>query len=91
MNESSNYSLKGVDFLFVDGDHTYEEVKQDFESSSPLVRNGLIVFDDIVPHPPELNRGADRLWLELRGEYRHREIVNNWKQGWAGIAVLLFD
>jgi hypothetical protein len=29
--------------------------------------------------------------LELRGAYRHREIVNNWKEGWAGIAVLLFD
>ncbi|MBS7612607.1 class I SAM-dependent methyltransferase, partial [Candidatus Bathyarchaeota archaeon] len=43
-----------LDFLFIDGDHTYEGVKKDFEMYSPLVRkSGIIAFHDIVPGPPE--------------------------------------
>ena len=38
-----------VDFLFIDGDHTYEGVKQDYEMYSPLVRvGGLIGFHDVA-------------------------------------------
>src|ERR1700722_6805856 len=38
-----------LDFLFIDGDHSYEGVKRDFEMYSPLVRaGGLIAFHDIV-------------------------------------------
>lgn len=80
---------EGIDFLFIDGDHTYEGVKQDFEFYSPLVRNGFIAFHDIVPHSREWNCGVDRLWFDLRGKFPHQEIVSNWKQGWAGIGVLL--
>jgi len=37
-----------VDFLFIDGDHSYEGVSKDFEKYSPLVRNGGIVgFHDL--------------------------------------------
>lgn len=42
-----------VDFLFIDGDHSYEGVRRDFEMYSQLVREGgLIVLHDIVPGPP---------------------------------------
>ena len=38
-----------IDFLFIDGDHTYEGVKQDFEMYSPLLnKNGIIAFHDSV-------------------------------------------
>lgn len=41
-----------VDFLFIDGDHTYEGVKRDFEMYKPLVRDGgVIALHDIVYHP----------------------------------------
>lgn len=41
-----------VDFLFIDGDHTYEGVKADFEMYKELVADdGLIAFHDIVHHP----------------------------------------
>lgn len=37
-----------VDFLFIDGDHSYEGVKADWENYSPLVaEGGLIAFHDI--------------------------------------------
>lgn len=40
-----------IDFLFLDGDHSYEGIKQDFEWYSPLVRSaGMIAFHDINPH-----------------------------------------
>jgi predicted O-methyltransferase YrrM len=41
----------GIDLLFIDGDHTYEGVKRDFEMYSKLVsEGGFIAFHDIVPH-----------------------------------------
>jgi len=41
-----------VDFLFLDGDHTYKGVKQDFEMYSNLVsEGGIIALHNIAPHP----------------------------------------
>lgn len=40
-----------IDFLFIDGGHTYSGVKQDFEKYAPIVRkDGIIVFHDIIPN-----------------------------------------
>jgi len=55
--ESTFEEVKGqingdIDFLFIDGDHTYEGVKSDFEMYKELVTDdGLIAFHDIVHHP----------------------------------------
>lgn len=36
-----------IDFLFLDGDHTYEGVKRDWEAFSPFVtKSGIVVFHD---------------------------------------------
>ena len=78
-----------VDFLFIDGDHTYEGVKKDFEMYSPLMREGgIVAFHDICPHPPETRCEVSKFWNEIRHKYRHREIVSDWNQKWAGIGVL---
>ena len=78
-----------IDFLFVDGDHTYEGVKEDFEMYAPLVRRGgVVAFHDIVPGPTESVGGVNKFWLEIRGKYKHMEIVNDWSQGGFGIGVL---
>lgn len=78
-----------IDFLLIDGDHTYEGVKQDFEMYAPLVKKGgLIAFHDIVPHAKELNCGVDKLWNELVKQYPHQTFVENWKQGLCGIGVI---
>jgi len=78
-----------VDFLFIDGDHTYEGVKKDFEMYSPLVREGrIIAFHDIVPGPPENVGGVPKFWNEIRAKYKQLEIVEDWSQGGCGIGVL---
>jgi predicted O-methyltransferase YrrM len=78
-----------LDYLFIDGDHTYEGVKRDFEMYSPLVRRGgMIAFHDIAMHTKEESCEVDRLWNEIKQRFYHREFVENPKQGWAGIGVL---
>lgn len=40
-----------ADYLFIDGDHSYNGVKADYETFSPLVRvGGIVAFHDINPH-----------------------------------------
>lgn len=59
-----NLFPEGVDFLFIDGDHSYEGVKADFDNFSPLVRpGGIIAFHDIGAGDPQ------KLWREI--EPRH--------------------
>jgi predicted O-methyltransferase YrrM len=78
-----------LDYLFIDGDHTYEGVKKDFEMYSPLVRSGgLVAFHDVAEHGRELACGVDKFWNEIKEQYKHREMIENSKQGWAGIGVL---
>jgi predicted O-methyltransferase YrrM len=80
---------EGIDFLFIDGDHTFEGVKSDFEMYSPLVRaGGFVVFHDICVHPPEANCAVDRFWQEIRTRYKAWEYVENPNQGFYGIGVL---
>ncbi len=79
---------KQLDYLFIDGDHTYEGVKQDFEMYSPLVRpGGLIVFHDIVEHPSSVCQ-VDKFWEEVKQGRKHKEFVNDWKQGQYGIGLI---
>lgn len=81
--------LKGqkIDFLFIDGDHTYEGVKQDYEMYKELVSdNGYIAFHDINDTQRHRDRNVyvGKLWNELIGE----KIEFNVKADWAGIGVI---
>jgi cephalosporin hydroxylase len=63
-----------VDYLFIDGDHSYEGVKRDFELWSPLVRSGgIIAFHDMKPDHPD---GVPRLWAELKERFETEERVS---------------
>lgn len=79
---------ENVDFLFIDGDHTYEGVKKDFEMYSPLVKDGVIVLHDIVVHPPEIGCKVNKFWNEIKNKYENMEIVNDWNQGFWGIGMI---
>jgi glycosyltransferase involved in cell wall biosynthesis len=80
-----------IDFLFIDGDHSYEGVKKDFELYSPLV-DGVIAFHDIVYHS-KMKSDVPVLWNEIKDNFVHQEFVsplyNDVGHGiWGGIGVI---
>jgi len=76
-----------LDFLFIDGDHTYEGVKQDFEEYKEFVKSGgWVAFHDIndTKHHREMDVYVGKLWNELKGNKKEF----NLKKHWAGIGVI---
>lgn len=50
-----------IDFLFIDGDHTYDGVRQDFEMYSELVADdGIVALHDIVETCNSVNEARKR-------------------------------
>jgi len=75
---ASRLGERRLDFLFIDGDHTYDGVRQDFEMYAPYVRpGGIVAFHDILPRPelPEIE--VWRFWEELKQSHRHREFIEH--------------
>jgi predicted O-methyltransferase YrrM len=63
-----------LDSLFIDGDHSYEGVKADFEMLLPLVsEEGIVAFHDI--HSSDCP-GVRRFWSEISQHYDHWEILH---------------
>tara|TARA_Y100000310_G_C20610080_1_gene777548 strand:- start:892 stop:1509 length:618 start_codon:yes stop_codon:yes gene_type:complete len=76
-----------LDFLLIDGDHTYEGVKQDYEMYKHLVKNdGWIGFHDIndTEHHRKINVNVGRFWNELNGD----KVEFNNNTHWAGIGII---
>lgn len=64
---------EGLDLLFIDGDHTYNGIKQDFEMYKQFVKQGgAIVFHDLNNEHEDV--GVDRLWDEIVEKYESIEI-----------------
>lgn len=82
--------LKGrvIDFLFIDGDHTYDAVKLDFETYLPFVRKGgIIAFHDVIVRDnPDIEVG--RFWNEIRHNYRHTLHVGDGSATGTGILYI---
>lgn len=77
-----------LDYLFIDGDHTYEGVKKDFEMYSPLVKEkGIVVFHDIAHHTV-WTCDVDKFWNEIKTKYRFEEYLKTPPQGQFGVGAL---
>jgi predicted O-methyltransferase YrrM len=79
-----------LEFLFIDGDHTYEGVRLDYEMYSKLVRpGGVIAFHDILT--PSEDVGVQRFWAELRAAHPEAQEFLAPPPGQKGIGVIRMD
>ncbi|MFH0936550.1 MAG: class I SAM-dependent methyltransferase [Candidatus Woesearchaeota archaeon] len=88
-NVKSLLGKNKLDFLFIDGDHTYDGVKKDFGMYSPLVKKGgIIALHDIAKHPLQSDCKVNKFWDEIKSNYKSEEIIEDKNQGWAGIGLI---
>lgn len=83
---SVKQSLEGkeVDFLLIDGDHTYKYAKEDFINYSPFVRRGgLIAFHDLNDMS-----NVGKFFDELKG---YKETSKSWMRPISGPINVLPD
>lgn len=69
---NKRFKNKSIDLLHIDGLHTYDAVKQDFETWLPKVKDtGIVMFHDIKETKDDF--GVYKLWQELKTKYRYIE------------------
>jgi predicted O-methyltransferase YrrM len=89
---------RSLDVLYLDGDHSYEGIRSDFQMYAPLVRHGgMIVFHDIVPdhrtrygiETSSYVGGVPQFWEEVKAsQAKVEEIVEDYAQDGFGIGIL---
>jgi cephalosporin hydroxylase len=86
--------LKGrkIDYLFIDGDHTFEGVKKDFDTYTQLLNEKAVVaFHDIGKDLSEVpNHFVHEYWESIKKNYNYREVIKDPKQSKLGIGMIQF-
>jgi predicted O-methyltransferase YrrM len=87
-----------LDYAFIDGDHTYDGVRQDFELCLRFAApDAVIAFHDIArpssawladQQLPPTDGAVHRFWMEVRERYAHDEFIHDAAQEGYGIGVL---
>jgi predicted O-methyltransferase YrrM len=82
-----------LDALFIDGDHSYDGVRADFERYAPLVREGGIVAlhdikEDFGVDSPSISGDVPRFWRELKEHHRTEELIADPEQDGYGIGLV---
>ena len=76
----SRFEDKSIDLLHIDGLHTYEAVKKDFETWKPkLSDSSIVLFHDIAMK--DSGFGVYRLWEELSTVYPSFAFNHGWGLG----------
>ncbi|MBP7262237.1 MAG: class I SAM-dependent methyltransferase [Bacteroidia bacterium] len=65
----------GISFSFIDGNHTYEYAKRDFDNvDKNLVKGGFILFDDSADY---FSFGVEILMKEIMRDSRYELVIKN--------------
>lgn len=89
---TSTLAGEAIDFLHIDGDHSYAGVKSDFLTYEPLLRNGgIIAFHDICEHPPETHCEVKKFWDEIKETWPKDKVAEFLAEPgtWGGIGLLM--
>lgn len=71
-----------IDLLYIDGDHTFSSVLQDYEFYSSLIaKDGLIVFHDIADSKLDVSKFWSTLPLENRTEILGHNFIDKYGTG----------
>jgi predicted O-methyltransferase YrrM len=86
-----------IDVLFIDGDHSYDGVRADFELYSSLVRpGGIIGLHDVNEdfasrhdvQTVSISGEVPRFWRELKEHHRTEELISDPEQDGYGIGLV---
>lgn len=81
----NSFDNETIDILHIDGLHTYEAVKYDFESwLQKMKKNGMVLFHDI--EVGESDFGVYKFWAELKKKYKTIEFFHSF-----GLGVLFLN
>jgi hypothetical protein len=82
---AKNFSNESIDLLHIDGFHTYEAVKDDFEGwIDKVAPGGIVLFHDIMVRHDDF--GVWKFWEEIQKKY----VTFEFKYGY-GLGVLFKD
>lgn len=82
-----------IDFLFLDGDHSYEGIKADWENYGQMVRpGGVVAMHDLIAPKGRERIQVGRFFGELKAAgYRTAELYSTPGQRMMGIGVVYID
>jgi len=79
------FKLKNIDILHIDGLHTYQAVKHDFDNwIGKLKPNGVVILHDT--HEKKDDFGVYKLWSELKKKHDHLDFYHS-----HGLGVLFLN
>jgi len=76
------------DFIFLDGDHSYQAINHDFFNySAMLAPGGVVALHDILQHPDDPQIQVWKLWAEISLIFETEEITSHPFQKEKGIGI----